>query len=324
MMSRNPGVSQPHLARRVLAAGLLGLWATLSCASADEPVTVTEGEAWQHLSSRVDPEWPENILATVHGSGMVLYTLIVAPDGRVTYVSPYASVLPEIDTTIEATLMQWTFQPFERDGHTVVATFHLTYPFAFNSVPAQADNSSVADRRSASLTDACQMRQRAAINAALWGQAKEICRQAVAAVERLPTTTHAAERCMAYRGMVAVLGEADVSAEAERDRAMAGQACADADRARAELLAARAHDPILGSWHWVADQILIIRPDGTFLVMQSGRQINSGQWEQLQPARYQFRHDLGGYIDTVTMSPDTASLAGMNNLGQQVAGHRAP
>ncbi len=329
---RSPGSSRPRrnasrklhgLLRQVLAAALLGAWATLSYANADEPVPVSEGEAWQHLDTRADPEWPEDILESNHTSGTLAYTLVVAPDGRVIDVSPWASGLPAVDPTIEAALLRWTFHPFERDGHKVAATFHLTYLNAFGAVPAPGDDSNVAERFSEAQTFACDMRLRIATNWALQGQAKEICRQSVAAVERLPAGTHLDERCKTYRGMVAALGAADTSADAERDRALADQVCGEAERARLERQAANAHDPIVGAWHWVADQTLIIRLDGTFLVMQDSSQINSGRWKQLQPARYQFRHDFGGYIDTVTLSPDTVSLAGANNFGQPVAGHRS-
>jgi hypothetical protein len=81
---------------------------------------------------------------------------------------------------------------------------------------------------------------------------------------------------------------------------------------------------IVGEWNWVAGQTLIIDSDGTCRVYQGVAQINSCRWVVLDAGRRQVRitHERGGWIDTVTLSPDGRVLTGTNQHGNPLRGDR--
>jgi len=79
---------------------------------------------------------------------------------------------------------------------------------------------------------------------------------------------------------------------------------------------------IVGNWNWVGGQTLQIYSDGSLRVYHGGSQINQGRWVNLSGRQYRLTHNSGGYIDTVTLSPDGNILDGKNNSGTQLHGTR--
>jgi hypothetical protein len=81
---------------------------------------------------------------------------------------------------------------------------------------------------------------------------------------------------------------------------------------------------ITGIFGWVGGQTLVLHGNQTFQVFEGARPINDGRWELLDAnaRRYRFTHRLGGWVDTVTLSPDGRTLSGTNNHGLGVSGTR--
>ncbi len=81
---------------------------------------------------------------------------------------------------------------------------------------------------------------------------------------------------------------------------------------------------IAGEWFWVEDQRLVVTGDGRFQVFKGGQRINSGTWTCTDQGlrKYVLRHVSGGWVDTVTLSPDYQSLNGTNNRGNPLKGTR--
>jgi hypothetical protein len=79
---------------------------------------------------------------------------------------------------------------------------------------------------------------------------------------------------------------------------------------------------IAGTWAWVSGQVLQVNADGTFQVLLGNSKINEGRWVNLSGGQYRLTHNSGGYVDTVTLSGDSNSLDGTNNLGYHVHGTR--
>ena len=77
-----------------------------------------------------------------------------------------------------------------------------------------------------------------------------------------------------------------------------------------------------GRWSWVSGQMLVIGGDGTCQVYLNGQKINDCQWVSLGDGRYRLTHRSGGFVDTVTLSPDANTLTGVNNLGYALRGTR--
>lgn len=96
------------------------------------------------------------------------------------------------------------------------------------------------------------------------------------------------------------------------------------DIARVEYLtpARAATGGLPGTYSWVGGQTLVIQPDGTCQVFLGGRQINSCAWISLGDGRYRFTHRDGGWVDTVTLSPDGNVITGRNNVGSDLRGQR--
>ena len=80
---------------------------------------------------------------------------------------------------------------------------------------------------------------------------------------------------------------------------------------------------LAGTWNWVEGQTLVLHRDGTFEVYLNGGKINDGHWERLGGDRYRFFHRNGGYVDTVTLSPDGRGLDGTNNQNRSLHGSRS-
>jgi len=78
-----------------------------------------------------------------------------------------------------------------------------------------------------------------------------------------------------------------------------------------------------GTWNWVSGQTLALHRDGTFDVYLNGGKINEGQWTNLGGNRYRFVHRNGGWVDTVTLSPDGMALDGTNNRNSALHGSRS-
>lgn len=77
-----------------------------------------------------------------------------------------------------------------------------------------------------------------------------------------------------------------------------------------------------GRYSWVSGQTLVINADGTCQVFQGGQQINSCTWISLRDGQYRLTHRNGGYIDTITLSPDGNTITGRNNSGFELRGQR--
>ena len=84
-----------------------------------------------------------------------------------------------------------------------------------------------------------------------------------------------------------------------------------------------AHPQLEGTWNWVGGQTLVIHHDGTFDVYLNGGKINEGHWTNLGRNQYRFVHRNGGYVDTVTLSPDGKALDGTNNQNATLHGSRS-
>jgi hypothetical protein len=83
------------------------------------------------------------------------------------------------------------------------------------------------------------------------------------------------------------------------------------------------HPELEGTWNWVGGQTLVIHHDGTFDVYLNGGKINEGHWTSLGRNQYRFVHRNGGYVDTVTLSPDGNALDGTNNRNSALHGSRS-
>jgi|GEM_PF-1950980 hypothetical protein len=79
---------------------------------------------------------------------------------------------------------------------------------------------------------------------------------------------------------------------------------------------------IVGTWSWSAGQSLVVYPNGKLSVYEGDRQINSGQWERLPDDSIRFTHAMGGFVDTVKLSPDGQRIEGRNKNGKRVEGTR--
>jgi tetratricopeptide (TPR) repeat protein len=72
---------------------------------------------------------------------------------------------------------------------------------------------------------------------------------------------------------------------------------------------------IVGEWDWAFDIFVIISADGN---LQAKALIsNHGKWECTDPLQRKFtlRWVVGGWVDTITLSPDGNFIEGVNNLG---------
>jgi len=76
---------------------------------------------------------------------------------------------------------------------------------------------------------------------------------------------------------------------------------------------------IVGEWKWFVGPQLTIKADHTF---SNGE--NSGNWEvaSAKDRKYTLRWDVGGFIDTVTLSADGRKLTGTNSDKNAVSGER--
>jgi hypothetical protein len=83
---------------------------------------------------------------------------------------------------------------------------------------------------------------------------------------------------------------------------------------------------IAGTWKFAqGTQTIVIHPEGGFDTYERhGYKVNDGRWTLLdaQQRRYRFTHRLGGWVDTLTLSPDGLSLDGINNTGTPIHGRK--
>ena len=79
---------------------------------------------------------------------------------------------------------------------------------------------------------------------------------------------------------------------------------------------------IVGEWDWVFGVFVIISADGNLVARALIS--NTGQWECIDPAQRKFalHWNLGGWVDTMTLSEDNNTLDGTNNIGLRVQGWR--
>ena len=86
------------------------------------------------------------------------------------------------------------------------------------------------------------------------------------------------------------------------------------------------HASLAGKWTFAdGAQTMVIQAEGGFDVYERhGYKINDGRWTLLDAAqrRYRFTHRLGGWVDTVTLSPDGLALNGTNNVGAAIHGRK--
>jgi len=68
---------------------------------------------------------------------------------------------------------------------------------------------------------------------------------------------------------------------------------------------------LAGRWSWVTNTQIVFETDGSCRAYQADRQVNTCQVAVLDPGRRLLRitHAIGGWIDTVTLSPDTSFLS---------------
>lgn len=73
----------------------------------------------------------------------------------------------------------------------------------------------------------------------------------------------------------------------------------------------------VGNWSWFNGGSVQIRPDGTFVAAGT-----SGTWRPLGGNRIQMQWTDGGWIDTLSLSPDGNQLSGSNQHGGPVSASR--
>jgi hypothetical protein len=82
---------------------------------------------------------------------------------------------------------------------------------------------------------------------------------------------------------------------------------------------------IVGLWDWQNGSAqLETFADGTFKAWVNGTQTNSGTWvcTDKNTRSYTLKHQQGGWIDDIVLSPDFKILAGRNQNGNSVTGTR--
>lgn len=79
---------------------------------------------------------------------------------------------------------------------------------------------------------------------------------------------------------------------------------------------------IVGSWRWMNSETIVVYPNGKISVFEGDRQTNTGKWERLPDDSIRFTHAVGGFVDTVTLSPDGQRIEGRNKDGKRVQGTR--
>ncbi len=78
---------------------------------------------------------------------------------------------------------------------------------------------------------------------------------------------------------------------------------------------------LVGEWNWFLAK-LVVHENGT--VQALALIPNQGKWECTDPVKREFvlRWDVGGWIDTLTMTPDGNRVDVINNIGMQFYGTR--
>lgn len=69
----------------------------------------------------------------------------------------------------------------------------------------------------------------------------------------------------------------------------------------------------VGTWQWMDGIDVTLRADGTAIAPT-----NEGRWESLGGNRYRISWRNGGWIDTLTLSPDGRVMEGTNNVGRVI------
>jgi hypothetical protein len=78
---------------------------------------------------------------------------------------------------------------------------------------------------------------------------------------------------------------------------------------------------IVGTWNWFTGTKVYIHVDGTFEAWAGSQKSNTGTWSR-SGNKYTFYWVDGGYVDTLTLSPDGQSLDGYNKGGTHVTGNK--
>jgi hypothetical protein len=81
--------------------------------------------------------------------------------------------------------------------------------------------------------------------------------------------------------------------------------------------APRGNEPVIGCWHWINNVEVDIRRDGSLSV---GR--FSASWRVSDPQRNVYTFIWPQPVDTVTLSPDSRTLSGVNQYGTAISGTR--
>ena len=114
---------------------ILATTATNTIVEDPEPITVAAELADQHVSTRVDPIYPETLRRKAVYGDVVLQT-VVAKDGSVSSVS-VVSGNPQLAAAAEEAVKQWKYETFVHDGVAVSFQTHVTVEFAAPQKPSR-------------------------------------------------------------------------------------------------------------------------------------------------------------------------------------------
>jgi TonB family protein len=116
----------PMFAKRYIQA-LLAVIMLASLAMAQEPRRVSNEEATQHLTKRVEPQYPP-VAETAHIQGTVEIEITITESGSVTNMKAVKGHPVLIQPAMDA-VKQWEFQPFVEEGKPVAvrASIHVDF-----------------------------------------------------------------------------------------------------------------------------------------------------------------------------------------------------
>jgi protein TonB len=118
-------------ATRTAKPVILATTATTTTVEEPAPITVPDDLADQHVSSRVDPVYPETLRRKgVHGE--VVLQALVAKDGSVDSVS-VVSGNPQLAAAAMDAVKQWKYQTYLHNG--APASFQTNVTVAFEPAP---------------------------------------------------------------------------------------------------------------------------------------------------------------------------------------------
>lgn len=152
----------------------LSVFLTIGSAFAQNNLTVSEAQLYQHLIHRVEPVYPPEAKSNLE-HGRVVLDISLSPEGKLLDVNVISGHFMLQEAASDA-VWQWQFSPFELNGHKVSASGEISVDFYFPGEKAPDHDVEILARYSAQY---------------------DLCHEAVQATNKTPKTieycTNAAE-----------------------------------------------------------------------------------------------------------------------------------